>query len=349
VVKAIGGHELLHYGSRTQFSDKIVNCESKDPLSVRDEASRSSPPVSDHNHDPALQYTSPPCSMVNTPYPVPGRRNRLRAFINMIAQAWEKDPNPSSSAIVRDRETKLEGHRLMISINRLAKSILYYISSPIWTCVGITILPAMEEYRDAWVELLQVLISNIRVSARYLFFLTLLPRAIAGDLKSILNNFRKDLTEGRNSTLQNSWRRLWRSLKWNFSEIKRGHNDWAFKGVYDASKYTEMILFIGLSNIQYFSALLSRRPDVHNGYKDNSMVDLPLSIQVKRVKDALGALNAARNTLGRSLQMGCSSTRDLISSQENSAYSSDSLTSQQTSAASIDTITSPGKFGSSKL
>ena len=349
MVNIIGGLELLRYGSRPQFSDKITNCESKDLFSVRDEASRSSPPVSHHDHNPALQLASSPCSIVDTPYPFPGRRSRPRTFITMIAQAWKKNPNPSSFAVLQDKETKLEGHRLLISINCLVKSILYYISSPIWTCVGITILPSMEEYRNAWIELLQVLINNIRVSPRYVFFLTLLPKAIAHDLKSILDNFRRDLTKGRKFTLQNGWRRLWRSPKLNFSEIERGHKDWAFKEAYDASKYTERILFIGLSNIQYFSVLLSRRPDIHNGNKDNSMVELPLSIQVKRVKDALGSLNTARNILGRSLQIGCPSTRDLVSSQENSAYSSDSLTSQQASAASIDTVASTGKFGSSKL
>lgn len=221
----------------------------------------------------------------------------------MVVHGWKKDTDPSSSTVVQDKETKLEGHRLAISIHRLAKSILNYVRSPVWKCVGPTILPTMEEYRRAWVDLLQALISNIEISRRYMCFLSLLPRAMAQDLKSILNNFRKDIDGSERFSLRSSWRRLWRSPELNFYEIGREFNDRKFKRLYDTNIDMEKILVIGLSNIQYFATHLPSRPNAPWRSNEKSRADLPLALQVENVKDVLHAMNAARHTLGKSLEI----------------------------------------------
>jgi hypothetical protein len=302
LLKAFAGLELLQYAPYTPPSDPIMNCESVTTFCIHDDADRV--PLAFHlDHNLASRVASPSRSTVNPRYTVPRKYRTFHAISNIISHAWEKAKNPFSSIVMQDRVTKLEGHRLAISINLLAKSILAYIRSPIWKCVGIAILPTMEEYRDAWVDLLQALINSIKISRTYTCFLALMPRAVGHDLKSILNKFRKDFTDSEKSNLQSNWRRLWMSPKWKFSEIERGLDDQALKGLCDTSMDTERTLFIGLSNIQFFAALLSRRPDAINGNDEDSRADLFLSLQVERVKDVLYVMNGARHILARNLEI----------------------------------------------
>lgn len=303
LLKAFAGLELLQQAPCTPPSDPITNCESGTTFCFHDDADRASPLAFHLDHDLATRVASPSRSTVNPRYTASSKYRTLHAISNIVSHAWEKAKNPSSSMVMQDRVTKLQGHRLAISINLLAKSILAYICSPIWKCVGIAILPTMEEYRDAWVDLLRALISSIKISRTYTCFLTLMPRAVGHDLKSILNKFRKGFTDSEKSNLQSNWRRLWMSSKWKFSEIERGLDDRALKSLCNTSMDTERTLFIGLSNIQYFAALLSRRPDAINGNDEDSRADLILSLQVEKVKDILYAMNRARQILARNLEI----------------------------------------------
>jgi hypothetical protein len=307
--KAFAGLELLPHAPCTPPSDTIFKYEPVATFCVHNDAARASPLVFRIDLESAPLDSLPSRSMVSTHYTVPRKRRRFHAISRMVALAWKRDTNSSSATVIQDRDIKLQGRLFVVFINRLVKSILDYIRSAVWKCVGISILPAMEEYRDAWIDLLEALLSNIKVPRIYACFLNLLPKTVSHDLKSILNKFRKDFADGERSNLQSSWRRLCRSPKWKFSEIDQGPDDREFERIYDASIDTQKILFIGLSNIQYFAALLSSRPDATKESNENSRADLLLSLQIEEVKDTLAALDAARHTLGRSFGILCTAPR----------------------------------------